>query len=123
VRFPHGTSTFETAVQNTRTLIQAAKDAGIQRIIHVSIANPSLDSPLEYYSGKAKLERAVMDAGLSYAILRPTVIFGTEDILINNIAWFIRHFPVRIGILSCHNFRNPPGKTSPRFLINKADVN
>jgi NADH dehydrogenase len=94
VRFPRGRSTFETAVQNTRALINAAKDAGVKRIVHVSIANPSLQSPLGYYKGKAQLEQDVRDSGLSYAILRPTVIFGMEDILINNIAWFLRHFPL-----------------------------
>src|SRR5579863_1853499 len=94
VRFPHGGTNFATAVRNTRTLIQAAKDAGVQRIVHVSIANPSLESRLGYYRGKAEVEEAVMASGLSYAILRPTVIFGAEDILINNIAWFVRHLPV-----------------------------
>jgi len=93
VRFPHGKSNFETAVQNTRTLINAAKEAGVKRIVHVSIANPSLQSPLAYYRGKARLEQSVVESGLSYAILRPTVIFGAEDILINNIAWFVRRFP------------------------------
>jgi nucleoside-diphosphate-sugar epimerase len=93
VRFPHGSSTFEIAVRNSRTLIQAAKDAGIRRIVHVSIANPSLESPLAYYCGKAEVESAVAASGLSYTILRPTVIFGAEDILINNIAWFVRRFP------------------------------
>ena len=94
VRFPHGSSTFEKAVANTRTLINAAKRAGIKRIVHVSIAKPSLDSPLGYYKGKAELEESVKESGLSYAIVRPTVIFGAEDILINNIAWFLRRFPV-----------------------------
>lgn len=94
VRFPRGAATFESAVQNTGTLIAAAKNAGVRRIIHVSIANPSLDSPLSYYKGKAQLEQAVAESGLAYTILRPTVIFGLEDILINNIAWFVRHFPV-----------------------------
>ena len=94
VRFPHGKSTFQGAVQNTRTLINAAKEAGVRRIVHVSIANPSLESPLGYYKGKAQLEQAVVESGLAYTILRPTVIFGLEDILINNIAWFTRHFPV-----------------------------
>lgn len=94
VRFPRGKSTFEVAVQNTRTLITAAKRAGVRRIVHVSIANPSLESPLAYYKGKAQLEQAVIESGLTYTILRPTVIFGSEDILINNIAWFVRHFPV-----------------------------
>jgi NADH dehydrogenase len=86
--------TFETAVRNTRTLIDAAKEAGVGRIVHVSIANPSAESPLGYYRGKAELEQAVIDSGLSYTIVRPTVIFGDEDILINNIAWFVRRFPV-----------------------------
>jgi uncharacterized protein YbjT (DUF2867 family) len=107
VRFPQGKSTFEAAVQNTRTLISAAKNAGVRRIVHVSIANPSLQSPLAYYKGKAQLEQAVLDSGLSYTILRPTVIFGREDILINNIAWFIRHFPV-FGIPGDGKYRIRP---------------
>ena len=94
VRFPRGEMNFEAAVRNTRTLINAAKDAGVRRIVHVSIANPSLESPLGYYEGKAQVEEAVIASGLSYTILRPTVIFGSEDILINNIAWFVRHLPV-----------------------------
>jgi NADH dehydrogenase len=93
VRFSHGRATFDQAVANSRALIQAAKEAGIPRIVHLSIANPSIDSHLPYYSRKAQVERAIIDSGLSYAILRPTVIFGAEDILINNIAWFVRHFP------------------------------
>jgi uncharacterized protein YbjT (DUF2867 family) len=94
IRFPRGRSTFEEAVRKTKTLIRAAKNAGIERIVHVSIANPALDSPLAYYQGKARLEEVVANSGLSYAILRPTVIFGQEDILINNIAWFLRHVPL-----------------------------
>jgi uncharacterized protein YbjT (DUF2867 family) len=94
VRFSHGRATFDEAVANSKILIQAAKEAGVRRIVHLSIANPSIDSHLPYYLGKAQVERAIIDSGLSYAILRPTVIFGVEDILINNIAWFVRHFPV-----------------------------
>jgi len=94
VRFPRGMSTFDAAVQNSLTLIAAAKNAGVRRVVHVSIANPSLHSPLGYYKGKAQVERAVAESGLAYMIVRPTVIFGLEDILINNIAWFVRHFPV-----------------------------
>jgi len=94
VRFPRGGMTFETAERNSRILIEAARDAGVKRIVHVSIANPSLESPLGYYRGKARVEQAARESGMSYAILRPTVIFGAEDILINNIAWFVRHLPV-----------------------------
>ena len=76
VRFSHGRTTFDEAVASSRTLINAAREAGGGRIVHLSIANPSLDSCLPYYSGKAQVEKAIVDSGLSYAILRPTVIFG-----------------------------------------------
>ena len=86
--------THATAVKNSLILFEAARLAGVKRIVHTSIANPSEDSPLEYYRGKARLERGIKETGLSYAILRPTVIFGPEDILINNIAWILRRFPI-----------------------------
>jgi len=107
VRFPRGEATFEAAVRNTRTLIDAAKSAGVERIVHVSIANPSADSPLGYYRGKAQLEQVVIDSGLSYTIVRPTVIFGDEDILLNNIAWFVRRFAV-FGIPGDGRYRIRP---------------
>jgi uncharacterized protein YbjT (DUF2867 family) len=94
VRFTHGHASYGQAVKNTKTLIQAAKAAGVQRFVHVSIANPDKESTLSYYKGKALLEEALVESGLSYAILRPTVIFGPEDILINNIAWLLRKFPL-----------------------------
>ncbi len=94
VRFAYGRVTFDRAVENTRTLLRAARDASVRRIVHVSVTNPSEDSPLPYFRGKAVLERAVAESGLSYAIVRPTVIFGDEDILIHNIAWFLRRLPV-----------------------------
>ena len=94
VRFPHGKATFDSAVEDTKTLIRAAKQAGMHRVVQISVSNPSLDSPYAYFRGKARLEQAVVESGISYAIIRPTVIFGSEDILINNIAWLLRRFPV-----------------------------
>lgn len=94
IRFERGNVTFAKAVENSRTLLRAAKEAGVKRIIHISVTNPSQDSPLPYYRGKAEVEKAVTDSGLSYAILRPTVVFGDEDILINNMGWLLRRFPI-----------------------------
>jgi NADH dehydrogenase len=94
IRFPRGELSYDRAVANTQTLIQAARQAGVRRFIHISITNPSADSPFPYFRGKAVLERSLKESGLSYAILRPTVLFGREDILINNIAWLLRKFPV-----------------------------
>jgi len=93
VRFNHRQFTHAQAVQNTLTLFDAARQAGVRRVVHVSITNPREDSPLEYFAGKARLERALVESGLSHAILRPAVLFGREDILINNIAWALRRFP------------------------------
>jgi NADH dehydrogenase len=94
VRFNHRQFTHAEAVSNTRILFEAARQAGVERIVHVSITNPRRDLGLEYFSGKAELEQALIDSGMSYAILRPAVLFGKEDILINNIAWALRRFPV-----------------------------
>ncbi len=94
IRFPRGAVTFEAAVENTRILVNAAIQAGVQRIVHISITNPSPDSPLAYFKGKALVEEAIISSGLAYNIIRPTLIFGAEDVLINNIAWFLRKFPL-----------------------------
>ncbi len=107
VRFNHRSFTHQQAVANTKTLFTAARDAGVRRIVHVSITNPSDTSRLEYFRGKAELERALETSGLSYAILRPTVLFGKEDILINNIAWVLRRFPV-FGVFGDGRYRLQP---------------
>ena len=93
VRFDKGENTQPRAVENTSKIINAAKAAGIRRVVHISITNPSADSHLPYFWGKAANEKAVMESGMSYAILRPTVLVGGEDILINNIAFLLRRFP------------------------------
>jgi uncharacterized protein YbjT (DUF2867 family) len=93
VRFDKGENTQPRAVENTRKLVNAAKAAGVKRIIHISITNPSAESHLPYFWGKAANEKTVIESGMSYAILRPTVLVGEEDILINNIAYLLRRFP------------------------------
>jgi NADH dehydrogenase len=94
IRFDKGANTQPAAVENTHRLVNAAVAAGVKRIVHISITNPSADSSLPYFWGKAANEKFVTESGMSYAILRPTVLFGTEDILINNIAWLLRRFPL-----------------------------
>ena len=107
VRFNHARFKHASAVENTRTLFEAARSAGVQRVVHVSITNPSESSKLEYFRGKAELEKALIASGLSYAILRPTVLFGKEDILINNIAWILRRFPL-FGVFGDGRYRLQP---------------
>ncbi len=107
VRFNYTSFKHSEAVQNTLTLFRAAKEAGVERIVHVSITNPSLQSELEYFNGKARLEAALKDLGVPHSILRPTVLFGKEDILVNNIAWALRHFPV-FGVFGDGRYKLQP---------------
>jgi len=94
VRFERGATTFEGAVRNTAALFAAAKRAGVRRVVHISVANPDPSSPFPYFRGKAQTEEALRASGLSRAIVRPTLVFGPEDILVNNIAWGLRHVPI-----------------------------
>lgn len=94
IRFPRGPVTFETAVANSATLFRAAAEAGVQRIVHVSITNPSTHSPYAYFRGKAAAESELRRSGVPFSIVRPTLVYGPRDILVNNIAWILRRFPL-----------------------------
>jgi NADH dehydrogenase len=93
VRFEHGRLTFARAVAQTATLLEAARQAGVRRVVHISVAHADAASPYPYFRAKGEAERLVQESGLSYAILRPTVLFGMESILFNNIAWMLHKFP------------------------------
>jgi uncharacterized protein YbjT (DUF2867 family) len=107
IRFNYGGATFEQAVQNTATLFECAKKAGVRKIVHISVTQASAESDLPYYRGKAQQEQALIDCGVSYSIVRPTLVFGREDILVNNIGWLIRKFPV-FPIFGSGNYKVQP---------------
>lgn len=94
IRFPRGGQTYEQAIERSRRLFTAARAAGVRRIVHVSVTNCRCDSALPYYAGKAEIEEALRATEISRAIVRPTLVFGIEDILVNNIAWMMRRFPL-----------------------------
>jgi uncharacterized protein YbjT (DUF2867 family) len=107
VRFDHPQFSHSQAVANTKILFRCAKEAGVRRIVHISITHPQIDSPLPYFAGKAELESDLQSLGVSFCILRPTVLFGKEDILINNIAWALRHLPI-FALFGRGNYRLQP---------------
>lgn len=107
VRFNHRDFKYSIAKDNTLTLFNTAKKAGVKRVVHISITNPSINSNLEYFRYKAELENALIESGMTYAILRPAVLFGKEDILINNIAWILRRFPF-FAVFGNGNYRMQP---------------
>ena len=89
-----GRTTFNEAVENLKALFEAAAKAGVGRIVHFSVANASSESRLPYFRGKGQVEEILRDTGIPYAIIRPTLVFGQGDLLLNNMAWALRRFPV-----------------------------
>jgi uncharacterized protein YbjT (DUF2867 family) len=96
VRFPHGDTTFETAIEGSAALFRAAADAGVRRIVHISITHADVGSPYAYFRGKGRVEEALAESGVSYAVVRPAILFGGDGVLINNIAWLMRRSPVTL---------------------------
>ena len=94
IRFERKSMTFKRAVENTKALLGAAKEAGIERVVHVSVTNPDIRSDLPYFKGKAEAEQAIAASGLPHAILRPAVLYGADGVLLNNLAWLMRLFPL-----------------------------
>jgi uncharacterized protein YbjT (DUF2867 family) len=95
VRFDHADTTYGQAIERSHALFSAAERAGVERIVHISITNPSINSPLPYFRGKALVEDALAGAGVPFSIVRPTWLFGGDrDVLVNNIGWILRHMPV-----------------------------
>src|SRR5262245_21728489 len=113
IRFPRGSVTWEAVLANTRTLFEAARAAGVERVVHISVSNASEESPFGYFRAKALSERELRDSGLPHAIVRPTLVFGPGDLLVDNIAWVLRHFPL---------FPAPAGRTYPIQPVSLEDV-
>jgi NADH dehydrogenase len=94
IRFARGGLDHEAAASNCRTLFHCARRAGIRRIVHISITNPSVTSPYPYFHGKALAERALLETGIAHTVIRPAILFGGRGVLLNNIAWLLRRLPV-----------------------------
>lgn len=94
VRYDYPGSSFAQAVDNSGVLFEAARQAGVRRLVHLSVSRPDPETELPYFRGKYQVEQLVKACGIPYAILRPTIIFGDEEVLINNITWLLRHLPL-----------------------------
>ena len=93
IRFERGPITYPWAIDRSRQLFDAARRAGVRRIVHISVINASHDAPTAYFRAKAEVEDALRASGIGHAIVRPTVTFGPGDILVNNLAWTLRRMP------------------------------
>jgi NADH dehydrogenase len=106
-RFPSRDLAFRDMIAQSSILIGAAATAGVRRIVHFSVSNASPGAPTSYFRAKAEVERIVWASGLSYAILRPTLLYGPDDILINNLAWTLRRVPI-FGVAGSGRYRVQP---------------
>lgn len=122
VRFNHAGVTFQQAVANTRILFECVRRAGVERIVHISVTHAT-DSALPYYVGKAQQERELARCGVPYSIVRPTLVFAQGDILVNNIAWLMRRFPV-FPIFGSGSYRVQPvsAEDLAQIAVSSAEV-
>jgi uncharacterized protein YbjT (DUF2867 family) len=107
MRFPRGDTTWDAMVANVGRLARASASAGVRRLVYISVTNARHDSPTAYFRAKARAEDAVRASGISHAIIRPTLLYGPSDILINNMAWTLRRLPV-FGIPGDGRYRVQP---------------
>ncbi len=84
----HGrTADFEHVhVDLPRTLGRGCAAAGVRRVVHVSALGVGPGAPSNYLRSKTKGEAVLQSAGLDLTLLRPSVIFGTEDRFLNTFA-------------------------------------
>ncbi|MDP8904614.1 MAG: NAD(P)H-binding protein [Chloroflexota bacterium] len=107
MRFPGGGTEWVEVVSHVRALAQAAARARVRRIVYISVSNAGHDAPTAYFRAKAQAEDGVRQQATSYAIVRPTLLYGEADILINNMAWTLRRLPV-FGVPGDGRYRVQP---------------
>ena len=88
-------STFEDVhILGTFNVVEATKQAGVKRYLHMSALGSRPDAASRYHLTKYAAEQHVRLSGLDYTIFRPSVIFGPSDRFVNLLAHFIRFSPV-----------------------------
>lgn len=86
---------FEKAhVQLPLELARSCDAAGQRRIVHISALGASVDGPSMYQRSKARGEAVLLGSGLDVSVLRPSVMFGSEDRFLNTFATLQQFFPV-----------------------------
>lgn len=93
-------------VELPRRVAAACREAGVRRVVHVSALGADPSAPSMYQRSKAAGESAWRDSGLDLTVLRPSVIFGERDHLMNRFASLQRLFPVMP--LACASARFQP---------------
>ncbi len=89
-----GRQTFEAVhVRGAEAVARTAREAGVQRLVHVSALGADPGSPALYGRSKAEGEKRVRQNFASAVILRPSIIVGPEDSFFNRFAGMARFSP------------------------------
>lgn len=95
ILYEKGRRTFQRIhVEGAENVAKASRDAGVERLVHMSAIGADLNSRAEYGRTKAAGERAVRRAFPQATIIRPSVVFGPEDDFFNRFASLARFSPV-----------------------------
>lgn len=76
-----------------RAIAETTRDAGIERLVHVSAIGADPNSPSVYARSKAVGEKAIFETFPDATIMRPSIIFGPEDKFFNQFAGIARFTP------------------------------
>lgn len=89
-----GESYESTNTDATTILLEGARAAGIEHVVHMSQNGASSKSPYRFLRSKGIAEDSVRSSGMKWTILKPSVIFGPEDEFVNVLARLVRLSPV-----------------------------
>jgi NADH dehydrogenase len=90
-----GKNTFEACQDEGAGLVaRLAAEEGASRLVHISAIGANAESESEYAKTKAAGEAGVLEAFPSAMILRPSIVFGTEDGFFNQFAGLARLTPI-----------------------------
>ena len=90
----HGSDTFHAIhVKAARTIAQAAREAGVERLIQVSGIGADTASPSLYVRKRAEGEHAVRAAFVDAAVVRPAVMFGPDGGFVTTVLDLMRRLP------------------------------
>ncbi len=84
----------ETNVQGTANLLQAARDAGVKRVIEISGLGTRPDRPGSYMQGRYLAEQMLKESGLDWTIIQPSVLFGKGAPFLKGLADLVSNSPI-----------------------------